>query len=67
MIYKNLNNMKPNFKDNKSGKDIYITRVRTKIINGARKYFDDKWQPLDVTKLGKVQNIGVRTETKNRI
>lgn len=59
--------MKPNFKDNKSGKDIYIARVRTKIINGARKYFDDKWHPLDVTKLGKVQNIGVRTETKNRI
>lgn len=59
--------MKPNFKDNKSGKDIYIARVRTKIIKGARKYFDDKWQPLDVTKLGKVQNIGVRTETKNRI
>lgn len=58
---------KPNFKDNKSGKDIYIARVRTKIIDGARKYFDDKWQPLDVTKLGKVQNIGVRTETKNRI
>ena len=59
--------MKQNFKDSKSGKDIYIARVRTKIINGARKYFDDKWQPLDVTKLGKVQNIGVMTETKNRI
>jgi hypothetical protein len=58
---------KPNFKDNKSGQDIYIARVRTKIIDGARKYFDDKWQPLDVTKLGKVQDIGVRTETKNRI
>tara|TARA_R110002072_G_scaffold127168_1_gene264420 strand:+ start:987 stop:1190 length:204 start_codon:yes stop_codon:yes gene_type:complete len=67
MIYKKQKTMKPNFKDNKSGKDIYIARVRTKIIKGERKYFDDKWQPLDVTKLGKVQNIGVRTETKNRI
>tara|TARA_R110001592_G_scaffold344632_1_gene635920 strand:+ start:161 stop:364 length:204 start_codon:yes stop_codon:yes gene_type:complete len=67
MIYKKQKTMKPNFKDNKSGQDIYIAIVRTKIIDGERKYFDDKWQPLDVTKLGKVQNIGVRTETKNRI
>lgn len=58
---------KPNYKDNKTGEKIYIPIVRTKIIDGQRKYFDNKWRPLDVTKLGKVQNIGVRTETKNRI
>lgn len=58
---------KPNFKDNKTGENIYIPLVRTKYINGLRQYFDSNWNPLDVTKLGKVQNIGVRTETKNRI
>jgi hypothetical protein len=58
---------KPNFKENKTGVHIYIPVVRTKIINGLRQYFDSNWNPLDVTKLGKVQNIGVRTETKNRI
>lgn len=59
--------MKPNYKDNKTGKNIFIPRVRTKIIEGKRTYYDDSWRLLDVTKLGKVQNIGVRTETKNRI
>ena len=59
--------MVPNFKDNALGIDIYIPRVRTKIINGKRTYYDDKWNLLNVTKLGKIQNIGVRTETKNRI
>lgn len=59
--------MKPNYKDNKTGEDIYIPVVRTKYINGERKYFDGNWKKLDVTKLGTVQNIGVRTETKNRI
>jgi len=59
--------MTPNYKDNKTGERIYIPVVRTKIVNGERQYFDTKWRKLDVTKLGKVQNIGVRTETKNRI
>ena len=59
--------MHPNYKDNKTGEKIFISRVRTKIIEGKRTYYDSNWNKLDVTKLGKVQDIGVRTETKNRI
>ena len=59
--------MKPNYKDNKTGKDIYIPVVRTKIVNGERQYFNEKWEKLNITKLGSIQSIGVRTETKNRI
>lgn len=59
--------MKPNFKCNKSGENILVQNYKLKIIDGNRVYFDRDWKVLDVTKLGKVQNIGVRTETKNRI
>ena len=59
--------MKPNFIDNKTGEKIVISNFKVKFINGERVYFDSNWRRLNVTKLGKVQNIGVRTETKNRI
>lgn len=59
--------MKPNFIDNKTGEKIVISNFKVKFINGERVYFDSNWRRLNVTKLGQVQNIGVRTETKNRI
>lgn len=60
--------MKPNYKCNKTGELLTILNVRTKIINGERKYFDKKWNPLDVTKLGSMQDLGIRTdEGINRI
>jgi len=59
--------MKPNFIDNNTGKEILVQNFKVKFINGSRVYFDSNWNLLNVTKLGKVQNIGVRTETKNRI
>ena len=59
--------MKPNFIDNKTGEKIVISNFKVKFINGERVYFDSNWRRLNVTKLGKVQNIGVRTLTKNRI
>ena len=60
--------MKPNFIDNKTGEKILIYNFKVKYIDGERVYYDSNWRRLlNVTKLGKVTNIGVRTETKNRI
>lgn len=59
--------MKPNFIDNKTGEKIVIYNFKVKYIEGHRVYFDSNWRRLNVTKLGKVKNVGVRTETKNRI
>jgi len=59
--------MKPNFKDNKTGEKILVQNFKVKYQNGERAYFDSNWNLLNVTKLGKMQDIGVRTETKNRI
>jgi len=59
--------MKPNFIDNETGERILVQNFKVKYQNGERVYFDSNWKMLNVTKLGKVQNIGVRTETKNRI
>ena len=59
--------MKPNFRDNSTGEKIVVSNFKVKYIEGERVYFDSNWRRLNVTKLGKVQNIGVRTETKNRI
>ena len=59
--------MKPNFLNNKTGEKILVQNFKVKYINGERVYYDSNWKILNVTKLGKVQNIGVRTETKNRI
>ena len=59
--------MKANFKNNETGEKIFVQNYKLKIIEGQRVYFDKDWKLLNVTKLGKVQNIGVRTETKNRI
>ena len=59
--------MKPNFLDNNTGEKILVQNFKVKYQNGERVYFDSNWRKLNVTKLGQVQNIGVRTETKNRI
>ena len=59
--------MQPNFIDNKTGEEILVQNFKVKYVEGQRVYFDSNWRRLSVTKLGKVQNIGVRTETKNRI
>ena len=59
--------MKPNFLDNNTGEKILVQNFKVKYQNGERVYFDSNWKKLNVTKLGQVQNIGVRTETKNRI
>ena len=59
--------MKPNFIDNKTGERVLVQNFKVKYQKGERVYFDSNWKRLNVTKLGKVQNIGVRTETKNRI
>ena len=59
--------MKPNFIDNKTGEKILVQNFKVKYIDRERVYFDSNWRRLNVTKLGKVQNIGVRTLTKNRI
>jgi len=59
--------MKPNFLDIATGEEILISNYKLKIIDGERVYFDANWNKLAVIKLGKVQNIGVRTQTKNRI
>ena len=59
--------MKPNFIDNSSGEKILIQSFKVKFIAGERAYFDSSWRRLNVTKLGKLQNTGIRTETKNRV
>ena len=59
--------MKPNFRDLDTGEKIVVSNFKVKYIEGERVYFDSNWRRLNVTKLGKVQNIGVRTETRNRI
>jgi len=59
--------MKPNFRDLDTGEKIVVSNFKVKYIEGERAYFDSNWRRLNVTKLGKVQNIGVRTETRNRI
>ena len=59
--------MKPNFLDNNTGEKILVQNFKVKFIAGERAYFDSNWKLLNVTKLGKLQSIGVRTETKNRI
>jgi hypothetical protein len=59
--------MKPNFLDNNTGEKILVQNFKVKYQNGERVYFDSNWNKINVTKLGNVQNIGVRTETKNRI
>ena len=59
--------MKPNFIDNITQEKILVQNFKVKFIAGERAYFDSNWNLLNVTKLGKMQDIGVRTETKNRI
>jgi len=59
--------MKPNFRDLDTGEKIVVSNFKVKYIERERVYFDSNWRRLNVTKLGKVQNIGVRTETRNRI
>ena len=59
--------MKPNFLDNNTGEKILVSNFKVKYINGERAYFDSSWRRLNVTKIGKMQDVGVRTETKNRI
>lgn len=59
--------MKPNFIDNITKEKILVQNFKVKYINGDRAYFDSSWRRLNVTKLGKMQDVGVRTQTKNRI
>ena len=56
-----------NYKCNKTGKLLSIQKVTTKVKNGKTIYQDYKGKKLDVTKLGEVTKVGVRTDTKNRV
>ena len=58
--------MTPNFKHNKTGELLHIPRVITKYEKGERVYYSPDGDRLDVTRLGKMQDLGVRTETRNR-
>ena len=56
-----------NFRDNKTGKEIFIPLFKTKIVNGKPIYLDLKGKVLDVTKIETELTIPAnRTETKNR-
>ena len=59
---------KNNFIDLETGKEVYISRFRTCIKLGKVVYKNIQGQILNIEKINnKLNKLGVRTDTKNRI
>tara|TARA_R110000772_G_scaffold1577_1_gene5422 strand:- start:32 stop:217 length:186 start_codon:yes stop_codon:yes gene_type:complete len=59
---------KNNFIDLETGKEVYISRFRTCIKLGKVVYKNIQGQTLNIEKINnKLNKLGVRTDTKNRI
>ena len=60
--------MQNNFIDLDTGKEVYIPRFRTYVKNNKTIYKNRRGEILNVEKINnKLNKLGVRTDTKNRI
>jgi hypothetical protein len=60
--------MRENFINIKTGKKVYISRYRSKVVNLQIQYYDINWKPLiNMVKIeSEVSEHGIKTETKSR-
>ena len=57
-----------NFIDLDTGLKIYVSQFRTLIVDGEPVYKDKRGRILNIKKINnKLNTLGVRTDTKNRI
>lgn len=70
-----MSKVKPNFKCSKTGREFFIPKYRSKIVNGELQHFDDKWnrlvndfngEPLDKITPDEIQLTSIKTDTASR-